>query len=673
MCQQLLPAAHNTAGQAQTHSRLSADGGLGGGAQGSLQSASAQPCDLGLQELASLGSSLADMGYVPPAGWLRGALEAAGGVASAASAAAGGSHSAAVSHGQLAAPASQEVTGSSSSSSSSSGRMGAEAGDAALAVSVAVAAAAAAGRPVPEALALLLWRWGTLVARTAAAVGEGDANRNGDSSSSINGVTHGSEALGAAAARFAATMARATCPHLGAMPALHLVRCTEGMAELRQVVLAAAARRRVQQNAGLGAGARVGKGMGQDGQGGARGAGQKQQAGAAAAAVLEGKELEGAVEAELEMDEARLLAEAGVGRGEATAEAAEATAEGAKATAEAVGQGQAAEEAEAANVEGMGQATEAECQGKTVEQVGSASVEATGPPRGSPSSPGDGLHGATHHPLDVSWWWCDVEQASARSLLSHSPVRDHSPEPQGGGRQHQAPQGSREGCSHSGSGSGPSPYALSRVLRCMAACGHAPSPAWLQRYCQHTQPLLPSYKPLDTATTLWAFARLGLSLHAHSARQPYTSSPVAIRQPGGQGKQAHVPFLRAQHRRAPPALGPWLESAVGLLGQQVQQLSSADIQNVAWALGSMYYMPPAGWLQRLEDGTAGRLERLQWPALLYVLWAYGKFGHAPSGAYMERVLEVGRGTRTYRPYLCLRLPDAEPVGLCHAGTLAPVR
>ncbi len=80
---------------------------------------------------------------------------------------------------------------------------------------------------------------------------------------------------------------------------------------------------------------------------------------------------------------------------------------------------------------------------------------------------------------------------------------------------------------------------------------------------------------------------------------------------------------------------------MGVLGQQ---LSSADVQNVAWALGSMYYMPPAGWLQCLVDGTAERLERLQWPALVYVLWAYGKFGHAPAGAYMERVLEVGLGS-----------------------------
>lgn len=645
VCQQLLPAAYHGAGQAQaqTHSRPSADGVLGA-AQGSPPSGAAPPCDLGLQELASLGSSLCDMGYVPPPGWLRGALEAAGGVACAASASAVGGHSAAVGHVQLAAPASQEVTGS---SSRSSGRVWAEAGGAALAADGGAPATAAAVRPVPEALALLLWRWGNLVVRTATAVGEGGVTGSGDnSSSSTNGGIHASDALAGAAARFAATMARATCPHLGAMPALHLVRCTEGMEELKQVVLAAAARRRRQQNAGLGAGVRAGEGVRKEGRGGARDVGQAQQAGAAAVLGQEVKELEGA---EVEMDEERLLAEAGVVRSEAaeaTAEGAAEAAEAVEVTAAAVELGQAAKAAELTEGEGTGQATEAQSQGKTVDQVASASAGAAMPPVGSIPSSSDGLHGATLNLLDMSWWWCEVEQASARSLLSHSPARD--PEAQ--------QQGSRRGSSNSnsGTGSGPSPYALSRVLRCMAACGHAPSTAWLQRYCQHTQPLLPTYKPLDTATTLWAFARLGLSLHAHSARQPYFSSPVATRQPGMHGThaQAQAPLVWVQHQRAPPALGPWLEAAVGVLGQQVEQLSSADVQNVAWALGSMYYMPPAGWLQRLEDGTVGRLEQLQWPALLYVLWAYGKFGHAPSGAYMERVLEVGRGMRNGACWSC---------------------
>ncbi len=202
-------------------------------------------------------------------------------------------------------------------------------------------------------------------------------------------------------------------------------------------------------------------------------------------------EVDVAVDAEVEIDEARLLAEAGVGRGEASAEAAgtsqaveaptaEAAAEAtAKAATDATEMGQAEATAvavavavEATGAAALGQATEVKSHGETAKQA-SALGAAAGPLEGTPPSPGDGNFG-----LPYTWhvaWWSEFEQASAQSLLSHSAARDHTAQAQKGGRQ----QGAREGSSSSKISNSRSPYALSRVLRCTAVCGHAPSPAWL--------------------------------------------------------------------------------------------------------------------------------------------------------------------------------------------------
>ncbi|GIL42453.1 hypothetical protein Vafri_421 [Volvox africanus] len=315
-------------------------------------------------------------------------------------------------------------------------------------------------------------------------------------------------------------------------------------------------------------------------------------------------------------------------------------------------------------------------------------------------------------------WWLQVERASANVLLTRPSL---SPQPLASlpTRQQQRPEPQLK------------PYNLSVMLRCMATAGHVPSSAWLQRYCQHTLPLLPSYKAQDVAITMWAFAHMRLSLGAYntassvrvaqSTAAPPRTSPRAQagscsapltarscsdsynsnggidtgdgcvgvgkanalahqlqRQPGvlpgpvqppspstvpylsvtaerpdnirligyrqwPQCQQSHVqPRELAVRIRAPPALGSWMEAAVGMLPPLLRHCTSADLQNITWALVTLDFPPPAGWLRQYELATQPRLPYLSGAALLYSLWAYGKFGHAPSDSYMEAALQALR-------------------------------
>ncbi|GLI70652.1 hypothetical protein VaNZ11_015588 [Volvox africanus] len=320
--------------------------------------------------------------------------------------------------------------------------------------------------------------------------------------------------------------------------------------------------------------------------------------------------------------------------------------------------------------------------------------------------------------LSMRSWWLQVERASANVLLTRLYL---SPQPSASlpTRQQQRPEPQLK------------PYNLSVMLRCMATAGHVPSSAWLQRYCQHTLPLLSSYKAQDIAVTMWAFAHMRLSLEACNTTSSVrvaesTAAPPSVsprvqtgscsapltarscndsynsnggvdtgggcvggvranalahqlqRQPGALPGPVQPPLpstapyvsftagrpdnirligyrqwpqcqqLRVQPRepavriRAPPALGSWMEAAVGMLPPLLRHCTSADLQNITWALVSLDFPPPAGWLRQYELATQPRLPYLSGAALLYSLWAYGKFGHAPSDSYMEAALQALR-------------------------------
>ncbi|KAG2495758.1 hypothetical protein HYH03_006007 [Edaphochlamys debaryana] len=274
-------------------------------------------------------------------------------------------------------------------------------------------------------------------------------------------------------------------------------------------------------------------------------------------------------------------------------------------------------------------------------------------------------------------WWLEMEQATANALLVQPPpvpgsAAAASPSP--------APPTALAPAAVAAAAKLPpqlTPYHLSVTLRSMAVAGHAASDGWLQRYCLHTAPLLPTYLPIDLAASLWALARMRVTF-AWARQGPGGVQPGPGDGPGPGGDQG----ARTQTRGpTAPALGAWMEAAVAALGHVLHRCNGKDLQHSMWALASMGFPPPSGWLARFEAATAFRLlpgpdvgpigasragggraarrppaeqpqkaqhgrrsrqavEVLEPPAVLYGLWACGKFGHAPAGAYVEAALEA---------------------------------
>ncbi|GFR45343.1 hypothetical protein Agub_g6712, partial [Astrephomene gubernaculifera] len=661
----------------------------------------------GLSELGALGSALADLKYTPPSPWLRRALAAAGTAALAAAAADTGMVALPSTAAAVDAIAPSALSDQTSPTSQNGLPQPPPPPPQQQQQQRQQSRGTCSSDPLPGQLSYLLWRWGAV----AAAMDDADAN---GAAAAANGSTAGDVA--AAVERFAGQMAAATAPLLVRMGPLQLVRCAEGMALLQQLL------KRLKAAAGVSRSSVGAESFGSGG--GIPGAAVVQHRETLLTAALglaagEPQAVQRLVQQQ-QQQEQKVEPNAVSGGRQGSSAPPSSTGRGL-----ALGTDQRPPQRGVTGLAGGSDLAVAEAvqlrqqQQQQQQQRGALHLlerptaplygTATAGNEAAPSAPsachrpairaGDATGAAAaatsaasisarsklssrrSSPLDFTPWWQELERATANVLV----VRPQPPpsSPQGTMAAASAATKRPMGRSSSDPPSPPqlSPYNLSVTLRCMAAAGYVPSTAWLQRYCQHTQPLLPSYKPVDLAASLWAFANMRLAnrevfdtggaaaaaADAHSGRRNQGVGQTASA--GKRHKGGSASAAPAALASAPRALAGWLGAATLALGLMLHQCKGNDLQNCLWALGSLDFTPSPGWLVRYERATYKRLPYLDSPALLYSLWAFARFGYAPSGEYMEAMMEALRprllGTPPSSP------PPAAPAAATPAGTATP--